>query len=302
MNKSHTFPKEEMDELLVAFHGRIGIYIKDLATGTSYEYCADERFPTASVFKVPITIELFRQAEEGRISLDERHRLQGEISSHGTGVLKLMQDEPELTLRDYCRLMIAVSDNMATDLLLEIVGLPSANATMDTLGFPNTRLNVQIGRWHYLMAGMGDYPCSRENDALFLKKVKEGSSDYDSLPYSNSLDNNVTTPREMGEILERLQRGQIVSPGASAEMVEMLKQCAGRTKIPRYLDPSIEIAHKIGSSNGIQVDAGIVFLPTGPLVISAFSFRRGDSSARRESIAQITRTAVDAISPESIAD
>ena len=116
MNKQ--LPTAACDQIAADFRGRIGFYIEDLTTGITHEYNADQRFPTASVCKVPVMIELFHQAETGNLSLDDRHRLHGDISTHGSGMLKLMEDEPELTLRDYCRLMISISDNMATDFLL----------------------------------------------------------------------------------------------------------------------------------------------------------------------------------------
>ena len=116
-----SFPAEEMDAVARPFPGRIGVCIKDLNTGLRYEYNADEPLPTASVVKVSIMIELFRQAHDGELSLDDRHRMRTDISSHGTGTLSIMRDYPELTLRDYCRLMMGVSDNMATDMIVHLL-------------------------------------------------------------------------------------------------------------------------------------------------------------------------------------
>ena len=89
MNKQ--FPTAACNQIAADFHGRIGFYIEDLTTGITHEHNADQRFPTASVCKVPVMIELFRQVETGTLSLDERHRLQGNISTHGSGTLKLME-------------------------------------------------------------------------------------------------------------------------------------------------------------------------------------------------------------------
>ena len=209
MNKQ--FPTAACDQIAADFRGRIGFYIEDLTTGITHEHNADQRFPTASVCKVPVMIELFRQVEIGNLSLDERHRLQGSISTHGSGMLKLMEDEPELTLRDYCRLMISISDNMATDFLLGVVGLESVNATLDAMGFPNTRTSVTLGRYHYRMFGMDDVPCNRENDALQHKRAQTHGTDFSSMSFQDSLENNVATPRDMGSILKQLHAGQIVS-------------------------------------------------------------------------------------------
>lgn len=299
MNKQ--FPTAAYDQIVADFCGRIGFYIEDLTTGITHEHNADQRFPTASVCKVPVMIELFRQVEVGILSLDERHRLQGGISTHGSGTLQLMEDEPELTLRDYCRLMISISDNMATDFLLGVVGLESVNATLDAMGFPNTRTSVTLGRYHYRMFGMDDVPCNRENDVLQQKRAQTHGTDFSSVSFQDSLKNNVATPRDMGSILKQLYAGQIVSPQASAAMIEMLKLCTDRRMIPRDLKPDIPIAHKIGSSGRIKGDVGLVFLPTGPLVVSAFALASGDGVRGDEAIAEIARLAVETFSPESIA-
>ena len=298
MNKQ--FPRAAYDQIAADFCGRIGFYIEDLTTGITHEHNADQRFPTASVCKVPVMIELFRQVEIGRLSLDERRRLQGNISTHGSGTLQLMEDGPELTLRDYCRLMMGISDNMATDFLLDVVRLESVNATLDAMGFPNTRTSVTLGRYHYRMFGMDDIPCNRENDVLQQKRAETHGVDFNSVSFQDSLENNVATPRDMGVILKQLHAGQIVSPQASATMIDMLKLCNDRRMIPRDLKSDIPIAHKIGSSGRIKGDVGLIFLPTGPLVVSAFALASGDGIRGDEAIAEITQLAVETLSPESI--
>ena len=300
MQINKQFPTAACDQIAADFHGRIGFYIEDLTTGITYEHNADQRFPTASVCKVPVMIELFRQVEVGTLSLDERRRLQGNISTHGSGTLKLMEDAPELTLRDYCRLMISISDNMATDFLLGVIGLESVNATLDVMGFPNTRTSVTLGRYHYRMFGMDDVPCNRENDVLQHKRAETHGTDFNSVSFQDSLENNVATPRDMGSILNQLHAGQVVSPQASAAMIDMLKMCNDRRMIPRDLKPDIPTAHKIGSSGRIKGDVGLVFLPTGPLVVSAFALANSDGARGDEAIAEITQLSVEALSPESI--
>ena len=302
MQMSKQFPTAACDQIAADFRGHIGFYLEDLTTGITHEHNADQRFPTASVCKVPVMIELFRQVEADILSLDERHRLQGNISTHGSGTLKLMEDAPELTLRDYCRLMISISDNMATDFLLGVVGLESLNATLDAMGFPNTRTSVTLGRYHYRMFGMDDVPCNRENDVLQQKRAETHGTNFNSISFQDSLENNVATPRDMGNILKQLHAGQVVSPQSSAAMVNMLKLCNDRRMIPRDLKPDISTAHKIGSSGRIKGDVGLVFLPTGPLVVSAFALASDDSVRGDEAIAGITRLAVEAFSPESIAE
>ena len=148
---------------------------------------------------------------------------------------------------------------------------------------------------------MDDVPCNRENDVLQHKRAQTHGTDFNSISFQDALENNVATPRDMGSILKQLHAGQVVSPQASATMIEMLKMCNDRRMIPRDLKPDIPTAHKIGSSGRIKGDVGLVFLPTGPLVVSAFALANSDGVPGAEVIAEITRSAVEAFSPDSIA-
>ncbi len=289
-------PAAALDRLANDFPGRVGFYFKDLTTGETHQYDAERPSPIASICKVPVMIELFKQASEGRLSLSERRRLPGGISKHGTGVLSMLEDEPELTLYDFCRLMIYVSDNMATDVLMDAVGLDAVNATMEELGFHQTRTTMTMGRWHYSMADMGDFPPNEKNDAAFRGRQLNN----DSLPFQDSLENNVTSALDMGVILEQLHNGQIVSPKASAEMIELLKGCQSNTKIPLHLKREIPVAHKIGSSGRIKGDVGIVYLPGRPLVITALAVGDEAGAAGNDLVAELSRLAFQALSPESV--
>lgn len=294
-------PQSELDALGEAFEGRFGIHVEELSSGATAAVHADERYPTASVCKVPVMVELFRQAETGQLSLAERQRLQGAFSTHGSGNLQLTRDEPELTLLDYCRLMIAISDNMATDLLMARVGLGNVNRTMADLGFGDLRTNSTIGRYHYAMAGMQDETPSRERDAELLARSQAGERDFDSWPFQDAPDdNNVASPAHMAGLLRAVHEGRVVSETASARMIDLLKTCADRRMLGKYVDPDIEIAHKIGSSGRIKGDVGILYLPTGPVVIAAFALASRDEVDGAEIIAAAARHVVAALSPHSL--
>jgi beta-lactamase class A len=297
------FPKVAMDTVCDAVPGRIGFYIEDLTTGLRYERNADEKLPTASICKVPVLIELFRRVEEGTLSLDDRRRLPRNTSRQfATGNLSMLWDEPEISLRDYARLMIHLTDDMATDVLMDVVGLDNVNATMDRLGFPNTRVTMNMGRWHYTMVDMGDEPIDPENDKRAGAIMRAGEENNTAVSYQGSLANNVTTPREMASIFRRLHEGEIISRSASADMIELLKGAISRTRIPKFISPDVEIAHKTGGSGRIKGDVGILYLPTGPLIISglALTDHRKDGNEGADAIAEVARLAVGALSSESV--
>ena len=292
-------PIRAMDRLAAEFDGRMGFYVEDINSSLTHGYCADERFPTASVCKVCVMVELFRQVVEGARTLDDRHRLVGSISRHGSGTLKWAVDSPELSLRDYCRLMMSISDNVATDALIGLLGLEAINATMQTLGYPNLHTGATLTRFHYAMAGMVDAPGSSENDRRMMEYIQTHGIDRECASFADDPANNLATPGEMGHLLVRLCRGEIIDVDASAGMVEMLGLAASRQMIPRYLDPSVDIAHKFGSSSRIKADVGIVYLPSGPLVISAFALAAGEADGAA-AIAELTRQTVGALAPTSL--
>lgn len=294
-------PSDELKKIATDFRGQATVYIKDLESGDAFEHNPDLPLPTASICKVPVMIELFKQAEQGKLSLQDRRRRSDDISAHGTGTLSMLYDEPELSLYDYARLMIYVSDNMATDVLIELLTPGAINATMDELGFTNTRTSVTLGEYHYRFYGNEHLPRNRENDAKNIEISRTKGLDPNSISYEGVPENNITSGADMGRILEQLHAGQIVSPDASAAMIELLKGCRSNNKIPRYLDTGITVAHKIGGSNRIQGDVGIVYLPTGPLVVSVVTLADELDVRGGDTIAELSKMAVGALSPESVA-
>ena len=293
-----TFPTAEMDAIARNFDGRMGFSIHGIDTQESHEYAATLRYPTASVCKITVMAELFRQDSKGILSLDDRKRLEDRYSTHGSGHLKLMQDEPEFSLLDYCRMMIAVSDNMATDLLMETVGIANINEFLDELDCPNTRTSVSMGRYHYRMTYQDDLPTNRSNDLLQAAASASGANDYGSVSYSDSLDNNVASPAEMASIMKRMYRGELVSPQASREMLDMMQTARDERMIRRYLPRDIAAAHKSGSSGRIKGNVGIAYLPSGPMIVSAFATANGNDARGDAAIAEVCQLAYAAFCPE----
>jgi beta-lactamase class A len=261
--------ESKVAKLVEGFTGSVGIYAHDLNTGREFAYHADELFGTASVFKVPVLVELFRRAEAGELRLDDRRRVPATgISRHGTGVLKNLRDQPEMTLLDFSRLMVIYSDNIATDTLMQVVDAAAVTATMQRLGFPNTRVAGDCTTMHYRMFGIDPPIGSAANDDLLLARIKEGKRVKGAGFTDRSLNGNVTTPREMGTIFVKLYRGEILAK-SSGQMLEILKQTASR-KMASRLPAEIVVAHKIGGTEGVSSDVGIIYMPQGPIVVSLF--------------------------------
>ena len=293
-----TFPRDKMDAIARAFEGRMGFYFEDLTSGRTHQYAAAECYPTASVCKITVMAELFRQDAEGILSLDDRKRMVDRYSTHGSGQLKLMQDEPEMSLRDYCRMMITISDNMATDLLMETVGFANINDFLDLLGCPNSRTSVTMGRYHYRMTYQDHLPTNRANDVLQADASAAGANDFKSVSYMDSPLNNVSAPVEMAHIMKRLHDGTLVSSDASLQMLDMMKNARDLRMIRRDLPRDIVVAQKSGSSGRIKGNVGVVYLPSGPMIASAFATANSNDVRADQAIAEVCRLAYAAFCPE----
>ncbi|HSL20453.1 MAG TPA: serine hydrolase [Vicinamibacterales bacterium] len=212
------------------FDGELGVYAKHLATGETVALAADARFPTASVIKVSVLVEAFQQIEDGRLREGDRVVLHETAKVGGSGTLRELHDGAELTLADLLHLMIVVSDNTATNLLLEKVGTLNVNARMEKLGLPQTKIFRPTFR-----GGQAD--CCAELEREFGL--------------------GVSTPREMAALLELVATGRAVSAGASARMLAILRRQQDRNMIARQLpgDDDLTIASKSGTDEEKLADA-----------------------------------------------
>jgi beta-lactamase class A len=291
---THDLP-QQIEARIGDFRGDIGIYAKNLHTGKSFSRNADERFPTASVCKVPVMVELFRLANEGQLNLNDHRRFSRDgISTHANGPLVHRTDAPELTLLEYCRLMIVHSDDMATDFLMQIADPANVTRTITELGFPQTRVSGNMSTMHYQMAGLDPRSISPQNDAVLLRRAQEGKLLVAGLA-DRSENGNVSTPREMGTIFERLEEGTIVSPQASRQMLDLLKQTVSRDLIPGRLPSETVVAHKIGKTWRVRADAGIVYLGDITVIISLFSWYDPEEKRANALLADLAELLIDSL-------
>lgn len=232
--------------------GVVGVAAIDLVRGDTLALQGDERFPTASVIKVPILVEMFQQVETGPLSLDDPVvALEADLKP-GSGILQYLSTPHHMTLRDAALLMIAHSDNTASNLVIHRVGIGAVNARMDSLGLPRTRLYRQL---------FGQNAHSFAPDSAARYGV------------------GVTTPLEMARLFARIHAGEAVSEAASAEMVEMLHRQLYRESIPRHLGDAT-VANKNGSDSGVRNDCAIVQRDAGDFVLCVFTKENQDRSWR----------------------
>jgi beta-lactamase class A len=236
--------------LIEAHHGRAAVAMKHLETGESFSLNADDVFPTASLIKFPVLIELYRQAKERRVDLATRVMLREQDKVPGSGILTPhFAAGATFKLRDAARLMIAFSDNTATNLVLDRIGIASTGETMRQLGCENTRIHHKV----YLRETTSIAPERSERYGL-------GS----------------TTADEMLRLLELLHQGKLVSEAASETMLEHLKACDDKQKLPRLLPEGTMVAFKTGSLDDVRTAAGILFSPRGPLALVVLTAENDD--------------------------
>lgn len=219
---------------LARLEGRAGVVALDQEGAVLFEHEADRIFTAASVVKIALVMALYADAAEGRLSLDERLPVGDPVE--GSGVLRLVPGVRELPVRDLAALTIAVSDNAATNLLIDLVG-------------PD-RIAVRLAGW-----GVSQ---SRLQRKMFDLEAKARGLE------------NLMTPRETALLLLRLLRGECVGRATSDAVIALLRSCQDSTMLRRYLPHDVAIAHKTGWLDGIRNDAGIVWGPR-PVIVAGFT-------------------------------
>jgi len=241
----------DIQAIAQAFHGVLGVAAIDLSAGVPREVVAvnaDTRFPTASTIKTAVMIEAYHQVAEGRVSFDTPLTLRKADAVGGSGVLRDMHDGLTLTVGDAVQLMIGLSDNTATNLLIGRLGTANVNRRLDAYGLTNTR--------------------------LFRPTFRDGRPDV--LPdLEREFGLGMTTPREMARLMALIASGRALDAAASEAMLATLRRQQDRAMIPRLLTADgVEIGNKTGTDQEkqpgprgvkgqVRADAGIVTGPKG---------------------------------------
>ncbi len=213
--------------------GVMGVAILDLSSGKDLLLREDEVFPQASSIKIAVLAELYRQAQQGRLKLTDLYTVRASDLVPDSDILGgLTPGVTILTLRDLATIMVAVSDNSATNVLIDRVGMNNVNALLDSLSLPHTRLRRKM---------------------MDLKAASEGRE-------------NVATPREMLLLLEALYRAKVLNPAMTEDFFKVLSTHKD-SWIPRDLPDDLKIANKPGALEGVRNDSGVVFVDKHPYVI-----------------------------------
>ena len=232
---------DRVKPIVASFKGKVSLFAKNLDTGETYALNGDERVRTASTIKIAVMIEAFARVAEGKAKWTDEVVLTKEKKVSGSGILGELSDGLKLTLRDAVNLMMILSDNTATNLVLDVLTTDAVNVRMESLGFKQIKIMRKVGSGGESMAGKDP-----EN-----KKYGLG----------------MATPREMVLVMEKLERGEIISPAVSKEMIELMKREQGRNAIGRSLW-NVPMASKYGALDRLRSAIGILYTKNGRVAMA----------------------------------
>lgn len=243
--------------------GVLGVAIEDLTSGQKFFLHEDEVFAQASSIKIAVLAELYRQNQEnaqgasGKAKLTDLYTVQASDLVPDSDIMGgLTPGITKITNRDLATMMVAVSDNSATNVLIDHVGMDNVNHLLDSLGLPHTRLRRKM---------------------MDLKAAAEGRE-------------NISTPREMMTLLEQIYRGKVLNQETTNDFLKVLSTHKD-SWIPRDLPEGLQVADKPGSLEGVRNDSGIVFVQNRPYVICIMTSYLQRERDGEDTIARISAAA-----------
>jgi beta-lactamase class A len=237
--------------------GVAGIAIEDLTTGDHFFLRENEVFAQASSIKIAVLAELYRQAQQEKLKLTDLYTVQASDLVPDSDIMGgLTPGITRITLRDLATMMVAVSDNSATNVLIDRVGMDNVNSMLDSLGLSHTRLRRKM---------------------MDLEAAKHGRE-------------NISTPREMMNLLEAIYRGKVLNPESTSDFFKVLSTNKA-SWIPRDLPADVRVADKPGSLEAVRNDSGIVFVEGRPYVICVMTAFLRNERDGEEAISKISLAA-----------
>jgi len=283
--------------------GTMGIAAIHLESGRSAWLNADEAFPMASTYKVPIAVRLLSMVDNGELALDQRIDISVEEYSPGSGMLAKLLDDPGLSvsIHNLLEIMLLISDNTATDRLLETAGGGKVvTEQMQSIGVEGVRVDRPtirlIGDW----LGVEDMPSASglrwDDYEALVEALPEGQRQQARIAFEMD-PRDTATPRGMATLLEKIWRGDVLSRASGDLLTDIMERCeTGEARLKGLLPAGTVVAHKTGSIGRTTNDVGVITLPgdAGNVIIVVF-VKNSDLEApvRERAIAEAARAAHD---------
>jgi beta-lactamase class A len=267
--------RADVEQIAARHHGQVSVFAKDLKTGQTVALKADEPVQTASVIKLAILYEAMEQIRAGKMHWDDKVTLTKENQTSGSGVLGFFDTPVILTLKDVLSMMVMVSDNTATNVAIDTIGLDAVNTEMGQLGLKNTWLYKKIGK-----SAAGPMPADQKKFGL-----------------------GKTTAQEMTTLMQRIVTCRLSDSAAAPTETDraicgvtlhMLRSQFYRDGVPRYLEPidtseeGSAIANKTGALDAVRNDVDAVATKNGLVILSIFTWDNKDQSWTDDNEAYLT--------------
>lgn len=272
-------PRQKIYELLGGLEGKAALYVEDLASGELFTICADEVHVACSLVKVPILALLLKDAEEGGARLEEKISIPPEKRVGGTGLICHLEPEAELSWRDVMKLMVIVSDNSATNAVIDLLGIDRINAFFKSIGLTSTELQRKM---------------------MDMEAIKAGR-------------NNYTTAADMGRLLKLAATSSLVSRNVSDAVIDTMSRQLYTSKLPALLPGvpasaspeekwsplpgTVTVANKTGDLPKTEHDVGLFILPGGKrYVVAMLTSQLSSEKEGIACIAKVSKAVYDALS------
>jgi beta-lactamase class A len=293
--------EREVVRLAKITDGVVGLSALHIESNRRLTLHGEDRFPMASSFKVPIAVQLLARVDHGEVRLDQMVNIEPHDLHPGSGTLTSLFSKPgvSLSVRNLLELMLLISDNSATDIVLRLAGGPEAvTAKMRNLGIAGIDVNRPTVN---LIADCVGATLPPENewvpevfdrlfDAVPAEQVKQARDRFNQDP------RDTAQPTAMGTLLEKIYQKRLHKPATADLLLDILYRCrTGEARIKGILPPGTEVAHKTGTIGGTVNDVGIINLPddAGHVVLALFVKQGTKSEASERAIAQISRAIYD---------
>jgi beta-lactamase class A len=257
--------KSDLEQMAAKHQGKVSLFAKNLKTGQTISINADEPVQTASVIKLPVMIEAFYQAKAGKLDLTRKLNVTKDEQVPGSGILAYIQPDVTLSLLDTITLMMIVSDNTATNMTLDQVGIPNVNDRIASMGLKNTYLYKKVFR-------KAEGPMPPDQPKFGLGK---------------------TTAREMAQALESIYRCDLKDQALCDQMMKIMRGQQDHSMVPRYLENEADVPHpewvadKLGALDDVRNDVALVMYKGVPIIISAFTWDNADHRWSHDNSAEI---------------
>src|SRR6267378_822363 len=251
-----------------------GVYVKSIESGEEIALDADRQMETMSTIKIPLMVEAFEQIKAGKFKLTDKYTFAQADSQPGTGTIQRLDPGAVMTVKDLLTMMIIVSDNTATEVLYRMVGGPDAvNRRMDALGLTKTRAMTIPSKWFAVLRAA---PSTEQF-------YRDGKNPF-----------GLSTPREMGRLLEMMERGTLVDNASSELMLQMMRGQLYRSRIPRYVT-GYRIPHKTGDFLPyVGDDVGMLEAQGKTIIVSIFTGNHfGSGEALENAIGLVAKDVAD---------